>query len=109
MIVGLRLVWICGFGVQKANLLWKSHCADDSRSSGDEDTHEEGETPGLSEGSASPTTPVTSPGCRVDERETLLLAESKSDPLLNARVWNTLFGLDGPFQALVHFSPAASL
>ena len=51
-----------------------------------EDMCEEGETPGLPDGSTPLATPVTSPGRRFDGRENLDPGESVDEPRLDARV-----------------------
>ena len=71
MVAGHRLVRVYGFGAQRRIfsprvVVWEVFVALET-----EVTCEEGKTPGLPEGSTPLATPVTSPGRRFDERETL--------------------------------------
>ena len=67
MLAGRRLVRVYGFGVQRRIFSPKVVVRTVLGALETEDTCEEGETPGLLEGSTPPATPVTSPGCRYDE------------------------------------------
>ena len=87
MVAGHRLVRVYGFGVQRRIFSPKVIVRAVLVALETEDTNEEGETPGLPEGSAPPATPVASLGCRFDERETLIPCDNVADPLLDARVF----------------------